>query len=72
MAREASTGTQPTSATQKRAQQWQQAQDYLMQNGPWASVIQPGVYIATRANIGGYVWNPQWRVNPYIISKSSQ
>jgi peptide/nickel transport system substrate-binding protein len=56
--------------TTKRAQQWQQAQDYLMQNGPWASVIQPGVYIATRANIGGYVWNPQWRVNPYIITKS--
>jgi peptide/nickel transport system substrate-binding protein len=56
--------------TSKRAQEWQQAQDYLMQNGPWASVIQPGVYIATRANIAGYVWNPAWRVNPYIITKS--
>jgi len=56
--------------TTKRAQEWQQAQDYLMQNGPWASVIQPGVYIATRSNIGSYVWNPAWRVNPYILSKS--
>ena len=54
----------------KRAQEWQAAQDYLMQNGPWASVIQPGVYIATRSNIGNYVWNPAWRVNPYILSKS--
>jgi ABC-type transport system substrate-binding protein len=56
--------------TNKRAQEWQQAQDYLMANGPWASVIQPGVYIATKANIGNYVWNPAWRVNPYILTKS--
>jgi peptide/nickel transport system substrate-binding protein len=56
--------------TTKRAQEWQQAQDYLMANGPWASVIQPGVYIATKANIGNYVWNPAWRVNPYILTKS--
>jgi peptide/nickel transport system substrate-binding protein len=54
----------------KRAQLWQQAQDYLMQNGPWASVVQPGIYIATRANIGNYVYNPQWRVNPYVLTKS--
>jgi len=54
----------------KRAQEWQQAQDYLMANGPWASVIQPGVYIATKASIGNYVWNPAWRVNPYILTKS--
>jgi peptide/nickel transport system substrate-binding protein len=56
--------------TVKRAQLWQQAQDYLMQNGPWASVVQPGIYIATRANIGNYVYNPQWRVNPYVLTKS--
>ncbi|HEY1294853.1 MAG TPA: ABC transporter substrate-binding protein [Chloroflexota bacterium] len=56
--------------TAKRAQEWQQAQDYLMANGPWASVIQPGVYIATKAGIGNYIWNPAWRVNPYILTKS--
>jgi peptide/nickel transport system substrate-binding protein len=54
----------------KRAQLWQQAQDYLLQNGPWASVVQPGIYIATRSNIGNYVYNPQWRVNPYVLTKS--
>jgi peptide/nickel transport system substrate-binding protein len=54
----------------KRSLLWQQAQDYLMQNGPWASVVQPGIYIATRANIGNYVYHPQWRVNPYVLTKS--
>jgi hypothetical protein len=33
-------------------------------------VIQPGVFIATRANIGNYAYNPAWRVNPYILTKS--
>jgi peptide/nickel transport system substrate-binding protein len=54
----------------RRAQLWQQAQDYLMQNGPFATLIQPGIFIATRANIGNYSYNPQWRVNPYILTKS--
>jgi peptide/nickel transport system substrate-binding protein len=56
--------------TSTRAQEWQQIQDYLMQSGPWAPVIQPGVYIATRANVHGYQWNPDWRVNPYAMTKS--
>ena len=56
--------------TAKRAQLWQQAQDYLMQNGPWASVIQPGIYIATKTNIGNYAYNPAWRVNPFVLTKS--
>ena len=55
--------------TNKRAALWQQAQDYLLQNGPFATLVQPGVYIATRANIGNYVWNANWRVNPYVLSK---
>jgi hypothetical protein len=28
------------------------------------------VYIAAKASIGNYVWNPAWRVNPYILTKS--
>jgi peptide/nickel transport system substrate-binding protein len=54
----------------KRAQLWQQAQDYLMQKGPWAPVIQPGIFIGTRSNINGYVYNPAWFVNPMILTKS--
>ena len=56
--------------TSRRAALWQQAQDYLLQNGPWATLIQPGVYVATRANIGNYSWNPMWRVNPYVLTKT--
>ena len=56
--------------TATRAALWQQAQDYLMQSGPFAVLVQPGVYIATRAAIGNYVYNPAWRVNPYVLSKS--
>jgi peptide/nickel transport system substrate-binding protein len=56
--------------TGRRAALWQQAQDYLLQNGPWATLVQPGVYIATRSNVSNYVWNPAWRVNPYVLSKS--
>jgi peptide/nickel transport system substrate-binding protein len=56
--------------TAARAALWQQAQDYLMQSGPFAVVIQPGVYIATRTRIGNYAYNPAWRVNPYVLTKS--
>lgn len=56
--------------TNRRAQLWQQAQDYLMQNGPWAAVIQPGIYVATKAGISNYAYNPAWRVNPYVLTKS--
>ncbi len=54
----------------KRADLWRQAQDYLMQSGPFAVVVQPGVYIGTRARIGNYSYHPQWRVNPYVLTKS--
>lgn len=54
----------------RRAQLWMQAQDYLQQNGPWASVVQPGIYIGTRASISNYTYNPAWTVNPYTITKS--
>ncbi|MGI9145631.1 MAG: ABC transporter substrate-binding protein [Chloroflexota bacterium] len=54
----------------RRAQLWQQAQDYLLQSGPYASVVQPGIYIATKAGIGNYNYNPAWRVNPFILTKT--
>ncbi len=53
-----------------RAGLWQQAQDYLMENGPFAVIVQPGIYIGTRTRIANYVYHPQWRVNPYILTKS--
>jgi peptide/nickel transport system substrate-binding protein len=56
--------------TATRSLLWQSAQDYLMQSGPFAVVIQPGVYIATRSRVSGYSYNPAWRVNPYELTKS--
>jgi peptide/nickel transport system substrate-binding protein len=56
--------------TATRAALWQQAQDYLMQAGPFAVIVQPGVYIGTRSNIGNYTYHAQWRVNPYVLTKS--
>jgi peptide/nickel transport system substrate-binding protein len=55
--------------TARRAQLWQQSQDYLIQEGPYAPLIQPGVSIGLRSNINGYVYNPAWRVNPYVLTR---
>jgi peptide/nickel transport system substrate-binding protein len=55
--------------TNRRALLWQQVQDYLQESGPWAALLQPGVYVATRANISNYVFNASWRVNPYVVIK---
>lgn len=56
--------------TATRAALWQQAQDYLQQSGPFAVIVQPGIYIATRSTVGSYIYHPQWRVNPYVLTKS--
>jgi len=55
--------------TTARSLLWQQAQDYLMQSGPFAVIVQPGIYIGTRSRIGNYVYHPQWRVNPFVLTK---
>ena len=56
--------------TTARSLLWQQAQDYLMQSGPFAVIVQPGIYIGVRSRIGNYVYHPQWRVNPFVLTKS--
>jgi peptide/nickel transport system substrate-binding protein len=57
--------TDPT----RRTRLWQQAQDYLMANGPWVPVVEPGAYIAIRTSVANYAYNPDWIVNPYVLSK---
>ncbi len=54
----------------RRAQLWQQAQDYLQQSGPFAVLLQPGIFTATRANINNYTYNADWQVDPYALTKS--
>jgi peptide/nickel transport system substrate-binding protein len=52
-----------------RAEQFVEMQNWLMAQGPYASVIQPGLQIGLRSNVEGFVYNPQWRVDVSLISK---
>jgi peptide/nickel transport system substrate-binding protein len=44
-------------------------QTYLIEKGPYAPLIQPGLQIGLRSNVSGFVYNPQWRVDVSLISK---
>jgi len=52
-----------------RAGQFGEMQDYLMAQGPYAPVIQPGLQVGLRSNLAGFVYNPQWRVDVSLITK---
>ena len=52
-----------------RAQMFVEMQDYLIAQGPYAPILQPGIQIGLRSNIDGFVYNPQWRVDVSLISK---
>ena len=52
-----------------RAGQFGEMQTWLMAQGPYAPVIQPGLQIGLRSNVDGFVYNPQWRVDVSLISK---
>jgi peptide/nickel transport system substrate-binding protein len=53
-----------------RTEVFQQIQDYLQHNGPFAAFIQPGVQTAFRADLEGYVWHPQWLVDLSLLSRA--
>ncbi len=44
-------------------------QDYLMEQGPFAPLMQPGLQIGLRSDIDGFVYNPQWRVDVSLLNK---
>ncbi len=46
-----------------RAELFAQMQDYLMEQGPYAPVIQPGIQIGLSNRLSGFSYNPQWRVD---------
>ena len=52
-----------------REQLFQQMQDYLMEKGPYAPLVQPGLQIGLNAQLQGFVYNPQWRVDVSLLSK---
>ncbi len=52
-----------------RAGLFGEMQDYLIAQGPYAPIIQPGLQVGLRSDLEGFVYNPQWRVNVALLSK---
>ncbi|MBX2997555.1 MAG: ABC transporter substrate-binding protein [Caldilineaceae bacterium] len=48
---------------------FQEMQDYLMEQGPYAPILQPGLQIGLSSRVQGFIYNPQWRVDVSLISK---
>lgn len=56
--------------TEKRLEIFGQLQTYLQESGPFAPFIQPDVAAATRADIEGYIWHPQWTLDVTLLSRT--
>ncbi len=52
-----------------RVELFHKMQDYLMEKGPYAPILQPGIQIGLSNRIEGFAYNPQWRVDVSLISK---
>ena len=48
---------------------FQEMQDSLMADGPYAPIIQPGVQIGLSSELEGFFYNPQFKVDVALISK---
>ena len=48
---------------------FEQMQDYLIAQGPYAPILQPGIQIGLSSTLDGFVYNPQWRVDVSLMSK---
>jgi peptide/nickel transport system substrate-binding protein len=57
-----------TTDPDERTVVFQQLQDWLQSDSPWAPFIQPGVQTAYRAGLEGYVWHPQWLIDVALLS----
>lgn len=42
-------------------------QDYLMESGPYAPFLQPGVQAAYRDDLQGFAWHPQWTLDLTLL-----
>ncbi|MDZ4764324.1 MAG: ABC transporter substrate-binding protein [Chloroflexota bacterium] len=45
-------------------------QEALQQSGPFAPFLQPNVQTAFRADIGGYLWHPQWLLDLSLLNRT--
>jgi peptide/nickel transport system substrate-binding protein len=48
-----------------------QIQTYLQESGPFAPFVQPDLTAATRADVEGYIWHPQWTLDVTLLSRTS-
>ena len=55
--------------TPARIELFTQMQNYLIESGPYAAVVQPGLQVGLRKAVQGFVYNPQWRVDLGLLSK---
>ncbi len=55
--------------TEARVALFEQMQDYLIESGPYAPVIQPGVQVGLSQEVQGFVYHPHWRVDLALLSK---
>ncbi|QPC80652.1 ABC transporter substrate-binding protein [Phototrophicus methaneseepsis] len=62
----ASTETDPAA----RVEIFAQLQDYLKESSPFAPFINPAIQAASRADLQGFVFHPQWGVDVSILSLS--
>ncbi len=53
----------------KRAELFTQMQEYLIESGPYAAVVQPGLQVGLNKDVQGFVYNPQWRMDLSLLSK---
>jgi peptide/nickel transport system substrate-binding protein len=53
----------------KRADLFAQIQTYLQEKGPFVPFLQPGNQMGYRANLKGFAYNAQWRIDPATFSK---
>jgi peptide/nickel transport system substrate-binding protein len=56
-------------APEERVKLFQQIQDYLQQNGPFAPFVQGGTQIGYNSGLNGFVYNPAWRIDFALLSK---
>jgi peptide/nickel transport system substrate-binding protein len=52
-----------------RAGLFEEMQDYLIAQGPFAPIIQPGLQVGLSTDVQGFVYNPQWSVDVALLSK---
>ncbi len=52
-----------------RAAIFGEMQDYLIAQGPYAPVVQPGLQVGLNSDVQGFVYNGQWRVDVALLSK---